>query len=57
MDRYVTAHLRVVGIYLGLDVTTTAGALRCIGATALLQAKVPLELIKLVGRWCSDKVF
>jgi hypothetical protein len=27
------------------------------GATALLQGKVPEELIKLVGRWRSDGVF
>jgi hypothetical protein len=56
-DPYVTAHLQVAATFLGLDVTTTAGSLRCTGVTALLQAKVPLELIKLVRRWRSDEVF
>jgi hypothetical protein len=56
-DRQLTAHLRIAATLLGLNVNTTAGALRCTGATALLQGKVPLELIKLVGRWRSDEVF
>jgi hypothetical protein len=56
-DRALTAHLRIAATLLGLNVSTTAGALRCTGATALLQGKVPLELIKLVGRWRSDEVF
>ena len=56
-DRHLTAHLRIAATLLGLKVNTTAGALRCTGATALLQGKVPLELIKLVGRWRSDEVF
>jgi hypothetical protein len=53
-DHHLMGHLRIAATLLGLNVTTTAGALCCMGATALLQAKVPLELIKLVGRWRSD---
>lgn len=56
-DRYLTQQLRIAASLLGLTVATTAGALRCTGATALLQGKVPIELIKLVGRWRSDEVF
>ncbi len=57
-DRYITEFLRISAQMVGMvDVTTTAGALRCTGATALLQAKVPVDLIKLVGRWRSDEVF
>jgi hypothetical protein len=50
-DRYLTQQLRIAASLLGLTVATTAGAIRCTGATALLQGKVPIELIKLVGRW------
>jgi hypothetical protein len=56
-DRYLTQQLRIASSLLGLNVATLAGALRCTGATALLQGKVPIELIKLVGRWRSDEVF
>ncbi len=56
-DRYLTQQLSIAASLLGLNVVTTAGALRCMGATALLQGKVPLQLIKLVGRWQSDEVF
>ena len=37
--------------------TVSARALRATGATALLQGRVPLALIQLVGRWRSDEVF
>jgi hypothetical protein len=35
----------------------TVGALRNTGAQALLQAQVPLPMIKLIGCWQSDEVF
>jgi hypothetical protein len=55
-DRQMTAHLCIAATLLDLSAKTSAGALRCTGTTALLQGKVSLELIKLVGRWRS-KVF
>lgn len=56
-DRDLTAHLRYFASLLHLDVDVTAGALRCTGASALLNAHVPKELIQLIGRWHSDEVF
>jgi hypothetical protein len=56
-DRQLTAHLRIAATLLALSKNTSADALRCTGATALLQGKVPLELIKLAGCWRSDEVF
>jgi hypothetical protein len=56
-DRHLTAFLRIAAALLELDVITTAGALRCTGASALLEGKTPVELIKLLGRWRSDEVF
>jgi hypothetical protein len=56
-DRYVTTYLRLAATVVGVSIPVTVGALRATGATALLQGKVPLEMIKLVGRWRSDKVF
>jgi hypothetical protein len=35
----------------------TVGALRNTGAQALLEADVPVEILKLIGRWRSDEVF
>mgnify|MGYP001792313785 CR=1 FL=1 len=35
----------------------SAACLRCTGATALLNAKTPLPVIQLIGRWRSDEVF
>jgi hypothetical protein len=52
-SRYRETHGTVVGV----STPVTIGALRATGATALLQGKVPLEMIKLVGRWRSDEVF
>jgi hypothetical protein len=38
--------------------TSTAGALCCTGATALLlEGQIPIHLIKLVERWRSVEVF
>lgn len=48
-DHTLTVHLRIAATLLDLNVSTTKGALQCTGATALLQGKVPLELIKLIG--------
>jgi hypothetical protein len=56
-DRYVTTYLRLSATVVGVSIPVTVGALRATGATALLQGKVPLEMIKLVGRWRSDEVF
>jgi hypothetical protein len=56
-DRDLNQQLRIAASLLGLNVAKSASALCCTGATALLQGKVPLELIKLVGRWHSDEVF
>jgi hypothetical protein len=56
-DRDLTTHLRYFASLLHLDVDVTAGALRCTGASALLNAHVPKELIQLIGRWHSDEVF
>jgi hypothetical protein len=56
-DRYVTNFLKLTASLLGHEFQTTAGALRCTGATALLEGQVPIHLIKLVGRWRSDEVF
>ena len=56
-DSHLTAFLRIAAALLELDVITTAGALRCTGASALLEGKTPVELIKLLGRWRSDEVF
>jgi hypothetical protein len=56
-NRYVTAFLQITASLLGLEVQTKGGALRCTGATALFKGKVPIHLIKLIGRWRSNKVF
>ena len=56
-DRVLTDQLRVTAQSLGLDVETTVGALRCTGATAALEGEVPVDVIKLIGRWRSDEVF
>lgn len=57
-DRVLTQDLRFGAGLLSLDNTLcTVGALRCTGATALLNSQVPPDLIKLVGRWRSDEVF
>jgi hypothetical protein len=56
-DRMVTAHLRLAGTFANQPNEYTVGALRNTGAQALLQAQVPLPMIKLIGRWRSDEVF
>ena len=56
-DRDLTTHLRYFASLLRLDVDVTAGALRCTGASALLNAHVPKELIQLIGHWHSNEVF
>jgi hypothetical protein len=57
VDHRLTVHLHIAATLLGLNFTTTAGVLHYMGAMALLQGKVPLELIKLVGRWRSNEDF
>lgn len=56
-DRILSAHLRLAMANLSLEAPATAGALRCTGATALLNAHTPIHLIKLLGRWRSDEAF
>jgi hypothetical protein len=56
-DQHVTTFLRLAATLLGHEVQTTAGALCCSSATALLEGQVPIHLIKLNGRWRSDKLF
>lgn len=53
----MTTSLRFFAQACHLEVDVTVGALRCTGASALLNAGVPKELIQLVGRWRSDEVF
>jgi hypothetical protein len=56
-DRQLTAFLRIAAALLGLDVITTAGALQCTNASALLEGHTPVELIKLLGRRRSIEIF
>jgi hypothetical protein len=56
-DRMIIKHLRLAGVAVGQPNAYTVGALRNTGARALLQAQVPLPMIKLIGRWRSDEVF
>jgi hypothetical protein len=56
-SRMVTKFLRKVAISVQVDQPPTVGALRCTGATALLEGHIPTSLIKLLGRWRSDEVF
>ena len=56
-SRMVTTFLRKVAISVEVDQPPTVGALRCTGATALLEGRIPTSLIKLLGRWRSDEVF
>ena len=56
-DRMMTKFLRTIALSVPTDQAPTIGALRCTGATALLEGKVSSDLIKLLGRWRSDEVF
>jgi hypothetical protein len=56
-DRMITKHLRLAGMTVGLPNAYTIGALCNTRAQALLQAMVPLPMIKLIWRWRSDEVF
>jgi hypothetical protein len=56
-DRMITAHLRLAGLAVQQPNHYTVGALCNTRAQALLQAKTPLPMIKLIGRWRSNKVF
>ena len=56
-DRMMTNFLRAIALSVPTDKPPTIGALRCTGATALLEGGVPTDLIKLLGRWRSDEVF
>jgi hypothetical protein len=53
----ITEHLCATGIAINQLNDYTVGALRNAGAQSLLQAQVTLPMIKLIGRWRSDKVF
>jgi hypothetical protein len=56
-DRMITKQLRLAGIAVNQPGDYTVGALCNTGAQSLLQANVPLTLIKLLGCWRSDEVF
>ena len=53
----MTKYLKAVALSVEVDQPPTIGALRCTGATALLEGNIPTSLIKLLGRWRSDEVF
>jgi hypothetical protein len=62
VQNHVTNHtimypLRLAGIAAQQPNGYTIGALHNTGAQALIQAQVPLPMIKLIGCWCSDEVF
>ena len=56
-DRMMTKYLRASALSLEVDQLPSISALRCTGATALLEGNIPTGLIKLLGRWRSDEVF
>lgn len=56
-DRMMTRYLKAIALSVEVDKPPTIGALRCTGATALLEGNIPTSLIKLLGRWRSDEVF
>lgn len=56
-DRLLNSFLRMGASLCSIDARCTAGALRCTGATALLNSRQPPDIIKLLGRWRSDEVF
>jgi hypothetical protein len=53
----ITKHLRTAGVAIKQPNDYTISALQNTGAQSLLQAQVPLPMIKLIGRWQSDEVF
>ena len=53
----VSRFLQLGASLAGLNVRATPGALRTTGATALMISGVPIDHIKLIGRWRSDEVF
>mmetsp|Transcript_1284 Transcript_1284/g.2568 ORF Transcript_1284/g.2568 Transcript_1284/m.2568 type:complete len:293 (+) Transcript_1284:2544-3422(+) len=56
-DRMMTKYLRGISLSVPTSQEPSIGALRCTGATILLEGGVPTDLIKLLGRWRSDEVF
>ena len=56
-DRLMTKYLRTTALSLEVDQLPSIGALRCTGATALLEGHIPTGMIKLLGRWRSEEVF
>lgn len=56
-DRLMTKYLRGISLSVPTAQLPSIGALRCTGATALLEGGVDTSLIKLLGRWRSDEVF
>ena len=56
-DRMMTSFLQALSLVVPTDQPATIGALRCTGATILLEGGIPTDLIKLLGRWRSDEVF
>jgi hypothetical protein len=56
-DHMITDHLRHAGVAVNQPQAYTVGTLQNTGAQTLLQAQVPLPMIKLIGRWCLEEVF
>merc|ERR1712008_41555 len=56
-DRLMNQYLRSYTLSCPTAQPPSVGALRCTGATALLEGAIPTSLIKLLGRWRSDEVF
>jgi len=56
-DRLMTKYLRTFTISIPVEQSPSVSALRCLGATALMEGNIPPGLIKLLGRWRSDEVF
>jgi hypothetical protein len=56
-NQMITDHLRHASVAVHQPLAYTVGALQNTGAQALLQAQVPLPMIKLIGRWRFNKVY
>lgn len=56
-SRILTATLRVHADIRAPHAHISAAGIRATAATALLSGRVPIHLIKLLGRWRSDEVF
>jgi hypothetical protein len=60
--RHITLHLKYIATFFGeqfgfTELDVSSHSLRAGGATALFCAGVPIEQVRLLGRWQSDTVF